>query len=96
MNGFDRVLEGDENWLHGHRSLPSTPEQHTGSLRSDLIKLKDAISMPDETETRPRQKTRMLLTDSETIPWTSCLQISNLQESRNTWKGGAAKRRRGR
>ena len=52
MNGFDRVLEGEENWLHGHRSLPPTPEQHTVSLRLDLKKLKNAISMP-----APRQKT---------------------------------------
>ena len=53
MNSFDRVLEGEENWLHGHRSLPPTPEQHTtASLRFDLKKLKDAISMP-----APRQKT---------------------------------------
>ena len=57
MNGFDRVVEGEENWFHVHRSLPPTPEQYTASLRSDLKKLKDAISMPDETETRPRQKT---------------------------------------
>ena len=28
MNGFDRVLEGEENWLHGHRSLPPTLEQY--------------------------------------------------------------------
>ena len=52
MNGFDRVLEGEENWLHGHRSLPPTPEQHTASLRLDFKKLKDAISMPAS-----RQKT---------------------------------------
>ena len=26
MNGFDRVVEGEENWSHGHHSLPSTPE----------------------------------------------------------------------
>ena len=55
MNGFDRVLEGEENWLHGHRSLPPTPEQHTASLRLDLKKLKHAISMPaEDTVTRPR------------------------------------------
>ena len=25
MNGFDQVVEGEKNWLHGHRSLPPTP-----------------------------------------------------------------------
>ena len=40
INGFDRVVAGEENWFDGHRSLPPTPEQHTASLRSDLEKLK--------------------------------------------------------
>ena len=58
MNGFDRVVEGEENWFHGHRSLPLTPEQYTASVRSDLQNLKDAISMPaEDTVTRPWQKT---------------------------------------
>ena len=48
MNGFDRVVEGEENCFHGHRSLPLTPEQYTASLRHELQKLKDAISMPNE------------------------------------------------
>ena len=46
MNGFDRVASGEENWVHGPRSLPSTPEEYTASLRSDLQELKDAIWMP--------------------------------------------------
>ena len=57
MNGFDRAVECEENRFHVHRSLPPTPEQYAASLRSDLKRLNDAISMPDETETRPRQKT---------------------------------------
>ena len=57
MNGFDRVVEGEDNWFHGHRSLPPIPEQYTASLKSELQKLKNAISMPAETETRPWQKT---------------------------------------
>ena len=57
MNDFDRVVKGEENWFHGHRSLPLTPEQYTASLKSELQKLKNAISMPAETETRPWQKT---------------------------------------
>ena len=58
MNGFDRVVEGEENWFHGHRSLPLTPEQYTASLRSELQNLRNAISMPAEpAENRPWQKT---------------------------------------
>ena len=58
MNCFDRVVEGEENWFHGHRSLSLTPEQYTASLKSEVQKLKDAISMPAEnTVTRPWQKT---------------------------------------
>ena len=57
MNGFDRVVEGEENWFHGHRSLPLSPEQYTVSLKSELQKLKNTISMPAETETRPWQQT---------------------------------------
>ena len=38
MDGFDRVLQGEGNWLHGHRSLPPTPEQYAASLRLDLKK----------------------------------------------------------
>ena len=58
MNGFDRVVKGEENWFHGHRSLPLTPEQYTASLRSEFQNLKNAISMPAEpSENRPWQKT---------------------------------------
>ena len=27
MNGFDRVVDGEDNWFHGPRSLPPTPEE---------------------------------------------------------------------
>ena len=58
INGFDRVVEGEKNWFHGHRLLTPTPEQYIASLRLELKKLKDAISMPTEdTVTRPWQKT---------------------------------------
>ena len=46
MNGFDRVADGKKKWLHGPRSLPSTPEEYTASLRSGLHELKDVFSMP--------------------------------------------------
>ena len=36
MNGFDRVVEGETNWFHGHRLLPPTSEQYAASLRLDL------------------------------------------------------------
>ena len=43
MNGFDRVADGEDKLSHG---LPLTPEEFTASLRSELQKLKNAISMP--------------------------------------------------
>ena len=46
MNGFDRVVDGEDNWFHGPRSLPLTPQKFNASLRSDLQELKDVISMP--------------------------------------------------
>ena len=46
MNGFDRVKDGEDNWLHGPRSLPPTPQILSASLWSDLQELKNAISMP--------------------------------------------------
>ena len=58
MNGFDRVVDGEDNWVHGHRPLPSTPQQYTASSRSEVQKFKNAISTPAETTvTRPWQKT---------------------------------------
>ena len=54
MNGFDRTADGEDNWFHGPRSLPPTPEEVTASLRSDLQELKDAILVP-------RQKFRNLI-----------------------------------
>ena len=55
MNGFDRVVDGEENWFHGHRSLPPTSQESNASLTSELQELKNLISMP--AETRPWQKT---------------------------------------
>ena len=55
MNGFDRVADGEDNWFHGSRSLPLTPQEFTASLWSEVNALKDAISMP--ARTRPWQKT---------------------------------------
>ena len=54
MNGLDR----DVNRVYAWRSLPPTPQEFNTSLRYELQKLKDAISMPAEnTVTRPSQKT---------------------------------------
>ena len=54
MSGFDQIVDGEKNWFDGHRSLPPIPEQYTASLRLELKKLKDAISMPaEDTVTRP-------------------------------------------
>ena len=55
MKGFDRVVEGEENWFHGHRLLPPTPEQYTASLKFRFEKLKGAISMPNEEFARPKR-----------------------------------------
>ena len=27
MNGFDRVVDGEDSWFHGRRLLPPTPQQ---------------------------------------------------------------------
>ena len=32
MNGFDRVADGEDNWFHGPRSLPPTPETFAADL----------------------------------------------------------------
>ena len=53
-NGFDRVADGEDDWFHGPRPLPPTPEQFTQSLWSEVNALKEAISMPART---PWQKT---------------------------------------
>ena len=51
-------MAGEGNWFHGPRSLPPMPQQYTTSLRPELQKLKNSISMPAETtETRPWQET---------------------------------------
>ena len=54
INGFDRVVDGEDNWFHGSRSHPPTPQEFNASLRSDLQELKDVVSMP-------RQKVRNLI-----------------------------------
>ena len=54
MNGFDRVVDGEDNWFHGPRSLPPTPEEFTESLWYKVNELKSTISMP--AKTRPWQK----------------------------------------
>ena len=46
MNGFDRVADGEDNWFHGPRSLPPTPEEYAADLWCKVNEVKDAISMP--------------------------------------------------
>ena len=58
MNGFDRVVDGEDNWFYGPRSLPLTPQEFSASLWSDLQELKDAIS-------KPRQKVSNLIDEIE-------------------------------
>ena len=54
MNGFDRVVDGEDFW----RWLPPTPQEFSASLRYELQKLKDATSMP-------RQKVSNLINENE-------------------------------
>ena len=56
MNGFDRVADGEDNWFHGPRSLPHTPEEFDASLWSELNALRHAISMPERDRFSPRAK----------------------------------------
>ena len=58
MNGFDRVADGEDNWFHGPRSLPPTPEEYAADLRAELNTLKNATSMP-------RQKVSNLINEIE-------------------------------
>ena len=59
MNGFDRVADGEDNWSHGPRSLPPTPEEYAADLWCKVNELKNEISMP--AKTRPWQKTMELV-----------------------------------
>ena len=58
MNGFDRVADGEDNWFHGLRSLPPTPEKFAADLWCEVNALKDAISMSS-------QKVRNLINEIE-------------------------------
>ena len=51
MNGFDRDVDRVDDW----RSLLPTPQEYLASLRHELQKLKDAISMPNEEFARPKR-----------------------------------------
>ena len=90
MNGFDRVVDGEENWFHGHRSIPLTPEQCTASLKSELQKLQNAISMLAETtKTRPWQKTMDFVDGSKDNSL-----MRNLPRLSGTWRSEVARRHR--
>ena len=56
MNGFDRPVDDENNWFHGPRLLPPTPEEFAVSLWSELNALRDAISMPEGDRFSPRAK----------------------------------------
>ena len=55
MKGFDRVVDGEDNWFHDFRSLPPTPKEFAADLWCEMNALQDSISMPGRT--RPWQKT---------------------------------------
>ena len=46
MSGFDRLVDGEDNWFHGPRSLPPTPKEYAADLWFKVNELKDAILMP--------------------------------------------------
>ena len=48
MNDFDRAVDGEGNWFHGPRSLPTTPQDFAESLWYEVNTLKDATSMPNQ------------------------------------------------
>ena len=87
MNGFDRVVDGEDSWFHGPRSLPPTPEEYTADLLSQVNALKNAISMP--AKTRPWQKTMDFV---EGLKWK--LPDEELALMSGTWKSEVARRHR--
>ena len=48
MNGFDRVVDDEDNWFHGPRLLPPTPEKFADELWCEVNALKNAILMPSQ------------------------------------------------
>ena len=56
MKSFDRVAGGEDNWFHGPRSLPPTPEEFAADLWSKVNELKNAISMPAKTSSWQKTK----------------------------------------
>ena len=71
MNGFDQDVDRVYDW----RSLPPTPKEFNTSLRYELQKLKDAISMPNEelarikrlVEKRGREAAQVTVTPVDTV-----------------------------
>ncbi|CAM9245728.1 unnamed protein product, partial [Ascophyllum nodosum] len=66
--GFDRLADGDVNWVHG--PLPPTPEQITASLWADLKELRDVISLSGEDEFWQRTKSFMHEIGQGTVSFT--------------------------
>ena len=46
MNGFHRVVEGEERCFNGYRLLRPTPQEYYAGLWSEVNALKAAIPMP--------------------------------------------------
>ena len=77
MNGFDRVVGGEDNWFHGPRSLPLTPEEYVADLWCEVNALKNAISVP-------RQKVSNLVNALEQgkVSDKECAVLKRLEEKR--------------
>ena len=77
MNGFDRVVDGEDSWFHGPRSLPLTPEEYVADLWCEVNALKNAISVP-------RQKVSNLINALEQgkVSDEECAVLKRLEEKR--------------
>ena len=87
MNGFDRVADGEDNWLHDPRSLPPTPEEVAASLWSEVNAVEYIISIP--ARLGPGRRQYNLLTDLKDTS-----RMRNLPRSSCTWRGEVARRHR--
>ena len=73
VNGFDRDMDRVDDW----RSLPPTPQEYHASLRHELQKLKDAISMPYEEFSRPKRPVEKRGREDEELQKKKMTEFSN-------------------
>ena len=66
-HGYDH----DDSWMHG--TLPSSPQEFTASLWSELNALRDAISMPEGDRFSPRAKSFIMEIGQGTVNSTDAI-----------------------